>query len=70
MSRPGYTWLGGVVWQIGRRVGRRKLARPRVKLRVAVVAVSIALAAAIAAARGRRRLVKPTAGVPMVVTIP
>ncbi len=50
MSRPGYTLLGWIVWQIGRRVARRKLATTRVKLGLAA-AVSIALAAAIAAAR-------------------
>ena len=50
MSRPGYSLLGWIVWQIGRRVARRKLATTRVKLGVAA-AVAIALAAAIAAAR-------------------
>ncbi len=50
MSRPGYRLLGWIVWQVGRRVARRKLAEGRVKLAVGA-ALAIALAAAIAAAR-------------------
>jgi hypothetical protein len=50
MSKPAYTLLGWIVWQVGRRVARRKLAGARVKLGVAA-AVAIALAAAIGAAR-------------------
>ena len=50
MNRTGYTLLGWIVWQIGRRVVRRKLAPARVKLG-AGAAVAVALAVAIAAAR-------------------
>ncbi len=50
MSRPGYTLLGWIVWQVGRRVARRKVAQSRVKLGFGA-AVAIALAAGIAAAR-------------------
>ena len=50
MSRPGYTLLGWIVWQVARRVARRKLIQARVKLG-AGAAVAVALAAAIAAAR-------------------
>lgn len=50
MSNRGYTVLGWIVWQIGSRVARRKLAENRVKLGaaaivLAVVAAGIALAA-------------------------
>ncbi|MBA3420743.1 MAG: hypothetical protein H0U12_02430 [Thermoleophilaceae bacterium] len=50
MSKQGYTVLGWIVWQVGRRVARRKLAGARVKLGVGA-AVAIALAVGIAAAR-------------------
>jgi hypothetical protein len=50
MSRRGYTLLGWIVWQAGRRAARRKLAQARVKLGVGA-AVAVALAVAIAAAR-------------------
>ena len=52
MSRPGYTLLGWIVWQVGRRVARRKVGQARVKLGVGA-AVAIALAAGIAAMRAR-----------------
>lgn len=50
MSNRGYTVLGWVVWQIGSRVARRRLAENRIKLGaaaivLAVVAAGIALAA-------------------------
>jgi hypothetical protein len=50
MGKTGYTVIGWVVWQIGRRVARRKLAQRRVKLGAAAV-VALALAAGLAAAR-------------------
>ncbi len=54
MSRPGYTLLGWIVWQVGRRVARRKLAPARTKLGVGA-ALAVALAAAIAVARTARK---------------
>lgn len=50
MTNRGYTLLGWVVWQVGTRVARRKLAENRIKLGaaaivLAVVAAGIALAA-------------------------
>ncbi len=50
MSRTGYRLLGWIVWQVGRRVARRKLAPARVKVGVGA-AVAVTLAVAIAAAR-------------------
>lgn len=50
MGKTGYTVIGWVVWQIGSRVARRKLAQPRVKIGAAAV-VALALAAGVAAAR-------------------
>jgi len=50
MGRTGYTVIGWVVWQIGSRVAKRKLAQPRVKIGAAAV-VALALAAGLAAAR-------------------
>ena len=50
MSKTGYTVLGWVVWQIGSRVAKRKLAQPRVKIGAAAV-VAVALAVGLAAAR-------------------
>lgn len=50
MGKTGYTVIGWVVWQIGSRVARRKLAQPRVKIGAAAV-VTLALAAGVAAAR-------------------
>ena len=50
MGRTGYTVIGWVVWQIGSRVAKRKLAGNRVKLGAAG-AVALALAIGIAAAR-------------------
>jgi hypothetical protein len=52
MGKTRYTILGWVVWQIGSRVVKRKLAQPRVKVgAAAVVALALALAAGLAAAR-------------------
>ena len=50
MTNSGYTLLGWIVWQIARRVAKRKLAENRLKLG-AGVAVALALGAGIAAAR-------------------
>lgn len=51
MGRTGYTILGWVVWQIGSRVAKRKMAENRVKLGAAA-AVVVALGVGIAAATG------------------
>ena len=46
----GYTVLGWLVWQIGSRVAKRKMAENRIKLGAAAV-VLLVLAAGVAAAR-------------------
>jgi len=53
MGKTRYPILGWVVWQIGSRVVKRKLAQPRVKVGAAAV-VALALAAA-PGIRPRRR---------------
>jgi hypothetical protein len=50
MTTKGYTVLGWLVWQITRRVARRKLAQNRAKLG-AVATVLLVLVAGLAAAR-------------------
>ena len=50
MSHRRYTILGWLVWQIGSRVVRRKLARVRLKLAAGLV-VGLVLAAGAAVAR-------------------
>ena len=50
MGKTRYTVLGWVVWQIGSRVARRKLAEKRMKLGAAAV-IALAVGAGIAAAR-------------------
>ena len=50
MTTKGYTVLGWLVWQIGSRVAKRKLAQNRVKLGAAG-AVALVLIAGILAAR-------------------
>jgi hypothetical protein len=52
-AKTGYTVLGWVVWQIGSRLIRQRLAKHRLKVGAAA-AVAAALAAGIAAARARR----------------
>jgi hypothetical protein len=52
MRKPGYTMLGWIVWQLGRRVARRKLEENRVRLRAAGAA-ALAVAAGIVLARAR-----------------
>jgi hypothetical protein len=50
MGSKGYTVLGWIVWQIGSRVAKRKLAENRVKVGAAAV-VFLVLVAGLAAAR-------------------
>ena len=50
MSTKGYTVLGWIVWQIGSRVAKRKLAQNRTKVGAAAV-VLLVLVAGLAAAR-------------------
>jgi hypothetical protein len=50
MTTRGYTVLGWIVWQIGSRVAKRKLAQNRVKLG-ALAAVALVLVAGVLAAR-------------------
>ena len=50
MSSKGYTILGWLVWQIGSRVAKRKLAQNRAKVGAAAV-VLLVLIAGLAAAR-------------------
>jgi hypothetical protein len=50
MTHPGYTVLGWIVWRIGRRVARRKLAENRVKVGVAA-ALALGVVAVVVAAR-------------------
>jgi hypothetical protein len=52
MRNPGYTMLGWIVWQLGRRVARRKLEENRVRLGAAGAA-ALAVAAGIVLARAR-----------------
>jgi hypothetical protein len=52
MSGKGYTVLGWLVWQIGRRVARRKVADNRAKLGAAAVVGLVLVAGAVAGARG------------------
>jgi sulfite exporter TauE/SafE len=50
VSTRGYTILGWIVWQIGSRVAKRKLAQNRAKVGAAAV-VLLVLIAGLAAAR-------------------
>jgi hypothetical protein len=50
MTTRGYTVLGWIVWQIGSRVAKRKMAQNRVKLGAAGV-VALVLVGGIIAAR-------------------
>lgn len=50
MTHRGYTILGWIVWQLGSRVAKRKMAQNRAKLGAAGVVVLV-LIAGIAAAR-------------------
>ncbi len=53
MTSSGYTVLGWVVWQIGSRVAKRKLAQNRIKLGAAGV-VAVAVIGGILAAKAGR----------------
>jgi hypothetical protein len=52
MNSKGYTVLGWIVWQVGSRVAKRKMAQNRVKLGAAGVVSVVVLAGIIAARRG------------------
>jgi sulfite exporter TauE/SafE len=51
VRNSGYTILGWVVWQIGSRVAKRKLAENRVKIGAAA-AIALVLLGGLLAARG------------------
>ena len=50
MNSKGYTILGWIVWQVGTRLAKRKMAQNRVKLG-AVGAVALVLVGGLVAAR-------------------
>ena len=50
MSNKGYTVIGWIVWQIGKRIAARKMAQNRVKLGAAGI-VALVLIGGIVAAR-------------------
>jgi hypothetical protein len=50
MNTRGYTVLGWIVWQIGTRVAKRKMAQNRVKIGAAAT-VAVVLVAGVLAAR-------------------
>jgi hypothetical protein len=52
MSTKGYTVIGWVVWQIGSRVAKKKIAQNRVKLGAAGVVVLVLLGGVAAAKAG------------------
>ena len=51
MSNRGYTVLGWIVWQVGQRVAKRKLAQNRVKVGAAGAVALVLIAGIIIAAR-------------------
>lgn len=51
MTRTGYSILGWLVWQIGSRVAKRKVARNRVRLGAAGIAAAAVIAGVVFAAR-------------------
>jgi hypothetical protein len=51
-AKTGYTVLGWVVWRIGSRLVKQRLAKQRVKM-AAAAAIAAALAVGIASARSR-----------------
>ncbi len=51
MNSKGYSILGWIVWQVGSRVAKRKMAQNRVKLGAAG-AVALVLVGGLLAARG------------------
>lgn len=52
MSSRGYTVLGWIVWQIGSRVAKKKIAQNRVKLGAAGVVLLVLLGGVAAAKAG------------------
>jgi hypothetical protein len=52
MSSKGYTVLGWLVWQIGSRVAKKKIAQNRVKLGAAGVVLLVLLGGVAAAKAG------------------
>jgi hypothetical protein len=52
MSTKGYTVIGWIVWQIGSRVAKKKIAQNRVKLGAAGVVVLVLLGGVAAAKAG------------------
>jgi hypothetical protein len=49
MTTKSYTVLGWVVWQVGSRVAKRKMAENKLKLGAAGIVVAVVLGGAIAA---------------------
>ena len=52
MSTKGYTVIGWIVWQIGSRVAKRKIAENRVKLGAAGVVALVLVGGVVAAKAG------------------
>lgn len=52
MTRNGYTVIGWIVWQIGSRVAKRKIAQNRIKLGAAGVVLLVLLGGVVAAKSG------------------
>jgi hypothetical protein len=52
MSTKGYTVIGWIVWQIGSRVAKKKIAQNRVKLGAAGVVLLVLLGGVAAAKAG------------------
>jgi hypothetical protein len=52
MSTKGYTVIGWIVWQVGSRVAKKKIAQNRVKLGAAGVVVLVLLGGVAAAKAG------------------
>jgi hypothetical protein len=52
MSSKGYTVLGWIVWQVGSRIAKRKIAENRVKIGAAGVVVLVLLGGVAAAKTG------------------
>ena len=52
MRSSGYTVLGWIVWQLGSRVAKRKMAQNRVKLGAAGVVLLVVLGGILAARAG------------------
>ena len=52
MSTKGYTVIGWIVWQVGSRVAKRKLAQNRAKIGAAGVVLLVLLGGVVAAKAG------------------